>query len=167
MIHGPLHNRGDDGHCTECGEVFPCETAQAIFDQVVGSNVAGRVPGQDETDPLERAEPYEPPEPPSIDGACDRCGYRGKVYPGRYGGHRCAVCFGFAARLDAEGLRAMGQPGITALGLLACVLVWVFVWRRRHRRPPLPGAGWRAVCIGLNHLREQRAMKRFKACLRC
>jgi hypothetical protein len=34
------------------------------------------------------------PDPPSVDGRCGRCGWRGKVYPGRYGGYRCAVCFG-------------------------------------------------------------------------
>lgn len=33
-------------------------------------------------------------DPPSVEGRCDRCGWRGKVYPGRYGGFRCAVCFG-------------------------------------------------------------------------
>jgi hypothetical protein len=34
------------------------------------------------------------PDPPSVDGRCGCCGWRGKVYPDRYGGHRCAVCFG-------------------------------------------------------------------------
>jgi hypothetical protein len=34
------------------------------------------------------------PNPPYVDGRCNRCGWRGKVYPGRYGGYRCAVCFG-------------------------------------------------------------------------
>jgi hypothetical protein len=32
--------------------------------------------------------------PPPVEGRCGRCGWRGKVYPGRYGGFRCAVCFG-------------------------------------------------------------------------
>ena len=34
------------------------------------------------------------PNPPVVEGRCDRCGWRGKVYPGRYGGFRCAICFG-------------------------------------------------------------------------
>jgi len=38
--------------------------------------------------------PYQPPDPPSSEGSCNRCGYRGQVYPGRYGGYRCAGCFG-------------------------------------------------------------------------
>jgi hypothetical protein len=42
---------------------------------------------------LAQARPFEP-DPPSTDGTCGRCGYRGAVYPGRYGGTRCAVCFG-------------------------------------------------------------------------
>jgi hypothetical protein len=41
-----------------------------------------------------QAQPFEPPDPPSSDGTCNRCGYRGRVYPGRYGDCRCAVCFG-------------------------------------------------------------------------
>jgi hypothetical protein len=32
-------------------------------------------------------------DPPPIDGRCNRCGWQGKVYRGRYGGHRCSVCF--------------------------------------------------------------------------
>ncbi len=28
-----------------------------------------------------------------FDSQCDRCGWRGKVCPGGYGGYRCAVCF--------------------------------------------------------------------------
>jgi hypothetical protein len=44
-------------------------------------------------DLLARARPFEP-DPPAIDGTCGRCGYAGLVYPGRYGGKRCAVCFG-------------------------------------------------------------------------
>jgi hypothetical protein len=54
---------------------------------------AMRVPDAIEPGLLAQARPFEP-DPPSIDGACGRCGYRGAVYPGRYGGTRCAVCFG-------------------------------------------------------------------------
>lgn len=46
----------------------------------------GELPDEDEA--------WRQPDPPSIEGKCDRCGWRGKVYPGRYGGYRCAVCFG-------------------------------------------------------------------------
>jgi hypothetical protein len=28
-----------------------------------------------------------------MQGACNRCGHRGTVYPGKFGGWRCAVCF--------------------------------------------------------------------------
>jgi hypothetical protein len=45
------------------------------------------------SDLLARAKPFEP-DPPAVEGTCGRCGYRGAVYPGRYGGKRCAVCFG-------------------------------------------------------------------------
>jgi hypothetical protein len=45
------------------------------------------------SDLLGRARPFEP-DPPCVDGTCGRCGYRGPVYHGRYGGMRCAVCFG-------------------------------------------------------------------------
>jgi hypothetical protein len=38
--------------------------------------------------------PEQPPDPPTVQGRCDRCGHRGTVYPGRYGRYRCAVCFG-------------------------------------------------------------------------
>ena len=37
---------------------------------------------------------WQPPDPPMVDGRCDRCGFRRQVYRGRHGGHRCAVCFG-------------------------------------------------------------------------
>lgn len=71
----------------------------AVGAEAMESNVSHRVEADDEL--LERARPfepddntpYQPPDPPSIDGTCNRCGYRGKVYPGRYGGWRCAVCF--------------------------------------------------------------------------
>jgi hypothetical protein len=58
------------------------------------SNVSRKVSAADEQDLLAKAQPFEPPDPPSSQGTCNRCGYRGTVYPGRYGGHRCAVCFG-------------------------------------------------------------------------
>jgi hypothetical protein len=60
----------------------------------VESNVSHRIPPDDEPVLLEDFTPYDPPDPPSIQGACNRCGYRGTVYPGRHGGYRCAVCFG-------------------------------------------------------------------------
>src|SRR5437879_8260156 len=34
MLRGPLHDRGADGRCTECGERFPCPTGLAIFEAV-------------------------------------------------------------------------------------------------------------------------------------
>jgi hypothetical protein len=59
------------------------------------SNVSRQVPPDEEQRLLGVDDvPTCPPDPPSIQGACNRCGYHGKVYPGRYGGHRCAVCFG-------------------------------------------------------------------------
>ena len=56
------------------------------------SNVT-RLPAADVSSLLAQARPLEP-DPPSRKGTCDRCGYCGAVYPGRYGGQRCAVCFG-------------------------------------------------------------------------
>ena len=56
------------------------------------SNVI-RLPTTDASNLLAQARPFEP-DPPSSQGTCDRCGYRGAVYAGRYGGQRCAVCFG-------------------------------------------------------------------------
>ena len=56
------------------------------------SNVI-RLAAADASSLLAQARPFEP-DPPSSQGTCDRCGYRGAVYPGRYGGQRCAVCFG-------------------------------------------------------------------------
>jgi hypothetical protein len=58
------------------------------------SNVSHTVPPDDEAELLAAAQPFEPPDPPSVQGMCNRCGYRGTVYAGRYGGQRCAVCFG-------------------------------------------------------------------------
>lgn len=67
------------------------------------SNVSRRIPPAEEAGLLAQARPFEvderfetyrPPDPPSVEGSCNRCGYRGVVYPGRYGGQRCAVCFG-------------------------------------------------------------------------
>ena len=51
-------------------------------------------PEPDAADSCAHDEQLRHPNPPSMDGRCDRCGWRGKVYPGRYGGYRCAVCFG-------------------------------------------------------------------------
>jgi hypothetical protein len=42
---------------------------------------------------LARARPFEP-DPSPVDGTCGRCGFCGAVYGGRYGGKRCAVCYG-------------------------------------------------------------------------
>jgi hypothetical protein len=70
------------------------------------SNVI-RLPAADASNLLAQARPFEP-DPPSSQGTCDRCGYRGAVYAGRYGGQRCAVCFG-PDRLDATG-RALSNP---------------------------------------------------------
>ena len=54
---------------------------------------AAHVPPSAVSDLVARARPFEP-DPPAVEGTCGRCGYRGPVYAGRYGGHRCAVCFG-------------------------------------------------------------------------
>ncbi len=35
MLRGPLHNKGADGRCEECGEPFPCPDGIAIYDSVV------------------------------------------------------------------------------------------------------------------------------------
>jgi hypothetical protein len=59
----------------------------------VDSNVSHQVPPEDEPELLDRFKPFEPPDPPSVEGSCGRCGWHGTVYPGRYGGYRCAVCF--------------------------------------------------------------------------
>ena len=40
MFRGPLHDRGNNGRCTECGEPFPCPTGLAIYDAVVGKERA-------------------------------------------------------------------------------------------------------------------------------
>jgi hypothetical protein len=58
------------------------------------SNVSRIVPPALAPDLLARAQAFEPGDPPVVDGSCGRCGYLGAVYPGRYGGRRCAVCFG-------------------------------------------------------------------------
>jgi hypothetical protein len=60
----------------------------------VDSNVSRKVPPEDEPELLDRFKPFEMPDPPSVQGVCNRCDYHGTVYPGRYGGQRCAVCFG-------------------------------------------------------------------------
>ena len=52
-----------------------------------------RLPGADASNLLAQARPFEP-DPPQSHGTCDRYGYCGAVYPGRYGGQRRAVCFG-------------------------------------------------------------------------
>jgi hypothetical protein len=59
------------------------------------------VPPEDEPELLAAGRPFEPsdvpqqpPDPPSMLGACNGCGHRGIVYPGRYGGDPCSVCFG-------------------------------------------------------------------------
>jgi hypothetical protein len=58
-------------------------------------------------DSADQDEPFEPPaDRPSIEGACNRCGYRGKVYAGRYGGYRCTVCFGLQHGWMPRGERA-------------------------------------------------------------
>ena len=69
---------------TASGDGQPTGTAE--------SNVI-RLPAADASNLLAQARPFEP-DPPSSQGTCDRCGYRGAVYAGRYGGQRCAVCFG-------------------------------------------------------------------------
>jgi hypothetical protein len=58
------------------------------------SNVSYTVPTADEAGLLAQAKLFEPPPPLGFQGHCNRCGYAGVVYRGRYGGQRCAVCFG-------------------------------------------------------------------------
>jgi hypothetical protein len=31
MLSGPLHNRGADGNCSDCGEYYPCRTATHLL----------------------------------------------------------------------------------------------------------------------------------------
>jgi hypothetical protein len=57
MLTGPLHDRGDNGRCTECGEPFLCSTGIAIYESVVP---------QPDTDQDAPYTPYSPPDPPSI-----------------------------------------------------------------------------------------------------
>ena len=57
------------------------------------SRAIANAPADDEPESLAQAQRFEMPDPPSV-GTCNRCGYHGAVYPGRYGGQRCAVCFG-------------------------------------------------------------------------
>jgi hypothetical protein len=54
---------------------------------------AAHIPPAFEPFLLARARPFEP-DPPAVDGTCGRCGFHGAVYPGRYGGRRCAVYYG-------------------------------------------------------------------------
>jgi len=39
MLRDPLHTRGADGNCTECGEPWVCSSGRTIHDDVIGSNV--------------------------------------------------------------------------------------------------------------------------------
>jgi len=47
---------------------------------------AARIDRASISDLLAHAQPFDP-DPPAVDGMCGRCGYRGPVYPGRYGGN--------------------------------------------------------------------------------
>ncbi len=84
---------GAEPRCYACksGPMFhlahrwgPCQVKHLGAEEVCGCTV-GVMSDHDQ--------PYRPPDPPSIEGVCFRCGFRGTVYPGRHGGHRCAVCF--------------------------------------------------------------------------
>lgn len=57
-------------------------------------NIRDAVSRDEEPELQDAVTPFEMPNPPSFRGVCHRCGYHGRVYPGRYGGHRCPVCFG-------------------------------------------------------------------------
>lgn len=59
-----------------------------------GEDLEQRATGSGGTTTWSHLEQSPYPDPPSIDGRCDRCGWHGRVYAGRYGGYRCAVCFG-------------------------------------------------------------------------
>jgi hypothetical protein len=63
-------------------------------DSLVRARGVNDRPEPTEDDQPEDEEQWRRLSPPAVDGRCDRCGWRGKVYPGRYGGHRCAICFG-------------------------------------------------------------------------
>jgi hypothetical protein len=74
MLRGPLHDRGADGRCTECGEPFPCPTGLAIFDAVT------RELEQPAPPPAAIIPPPSPPtwSPPEVrwedlEGRADRC----------------------------------------------------------------------------------------------
>ena len=74
-----------------------CELAER-FEPSYATQAMGRVvsdaPEPDDADGRSQDEQSRVANPPSVEGRCHRCGWRGKVYPGRYGGLRCAVCFG-------------------------------------------------------------------------
>jgi hypothetical protein len=54
---------------------------------------ASHIPPASKSALLARARPFEP-DLPAVDGTCGRCGFRGAAYAVRYGGRRCAVCYG-------------------------------------------------------------------------
>ena len=70
------------------------------------SNVSRTGPPDDERELLDTFRPFEPSDPPATERSCARCGWRGVVYRGRYGGHRCAVCVGLQ-----HGWMPSGAPG--------------------------------------------------------
>jgi hypothetical protein len=76
------------------GDAALAERFEAVLHQFGLRSSRERRPEPDAGDGRPQHEQSPHPNPPSVDGRCDRCGWRGKVYPGRYGGFRCAVCFG-------------------------------------------------------------------------
>ncbi len=70
---------------------------------LVRRRVLSETPEPDDADQPADEDLWRRPDPPSIDGQCDRCGWRGKVYTGRYGGYRCAVgCSGAGCRAGSR-----------------------------------------------------------------
>jgi hypothetical protein len=49
MLRGELHNRGSDGRCETCGEIFPCPIALAIL-AAVKNDVEQLTPARQVTD---------------------------------------------------------------------------------------------------------------------
>lgn len=58
MLYRPLHSRGADGRCIECGERFPCPTGVAIYEAVK----------HELEHPTPRPEPVQPAPPPPPGG---------------------------------------------------------------------------------------------------
>ena len=76
------------------GRLELAERFEAVLHQLRGATPPEQQLTSGGSDSGSHVEQSPYPDPPSVDGRCDRCGWHGRVYPGRYGGYRCAVCFG-------------------------------------------------------------------------